>query len=299
MDHDSAAAKLVWKTEDDGSRMYEGDALLLMQSIPENSVDCIWTDPPYLLSNGGITCVAGKRVSVNKGKWDQSQGVELDHEFNLSWLRECHRVLKHAGTIWVTGTLHIYPSVGMAMMQLGFRILNDIIWEKTNPPPNLGCRCFTHSTEMVLWATKAPKGSKHKYTFHYQDMRAENDDKQMKNVWRFATAGRDEKTFGKHPTQKPLALIERCLRASTDEGDLVLDPFSGSGATGVAAMGMGRKFIGCEREEEYVGLTISRLSAMPSDSPGVITDERYKVVTDQLQATGSAPALDSGRTADG
>ena len=164
---------IVWQTADGDSSFYEGDSFALMQSMPTDSVDCIWTDPPYLLSNGGTTCIAGKRVSVNKGKWDHSQGLELDHEFNHSWLSECYRILKPAGTIWVTGTLHVYLSVGMAMMQLGFRILNDITWEKTNPPPNLGCRCFTHSTETVLWATKAQKGSKHKYTFNYQDMKLE------------------------------------------------------------------------------------------------------------------------------
>ena len=266
MHENSFATSLAWKTGDGRSKLYEGDALALMESMPENSVDCIWTDPPYFLSNGGTTCIAGKRVSVDKGKWDHSQGIELDHQFNLSWLRECYRVLSPAGTIWVTGTLHIYLSVGMAMMQLGFRILNDITWEKTNPPPNLGCRCFTHSTETLLWATKAPKGSKHKHTFHYQAMKAENAGKQMKSVWRFATPSREEKNFGKHPTQKPVALIDRCLRASTNPGDLVLDPFAGSGATGVAAIGLGREFIGCEKEKEFVHLTIKRLSSLPSVS---------------------------------
>ena len=134
--------------------------------MPDNSVDCVWTDPPYFLSNDGITCVAGRMVKVNKGEWDRSRGVENDHEFNRTWLSECFRILKPSGTIWVTGTHHVYLSVGMAMTQIGFRILNDIIWQKPNPPPNLGRRCFTHSTEMVLWATKARKGNKHRYTFH-------------------------------------------------------------------------------------------------------------------------------------
>ena len=268
---DSGTAKLAWKTADGASKLYQGDALPLMRSLPANSIDCVWTDPPYLLSNNGMTCVAGKRVSVNKGEWDRSQGLEMDHEFNLSWLGECHRVLKPAGTIWVTGTVHVYLSVGMAMMQLGFRILNDITWEKTNPPPNLGCRCFTHSTETVLWATKAPKGSKHRYKFDYQAMKAENGGKQMKSVWRFPAAGKDEKTFGKHPTQKPVALIERCLRASTDGGDIVFDPFAGSGSTGVAAMRLGRQFVGCERDKEFVDLIVRRLTALdPDSSPPVL-----------------------------
>jgi site-specific DNA-methyltransferase (adenine-specific) len=260
------AVETAWLSQDGESRLYRGDSLEVMSHMPDDSVDCVWTDPPYFLSNDGITCVAGRMVKVNKGEWDRSRGVENDHEFNRTWLSECYRILKPSGTIWVTGTLHVYLSVGMAMTQIGFRILNDIIWQKPNPPPNLGRRCFTHSTEMVLWATKARKGSKHRYTFHYDDMREENGGKQMKNVWQFSAAGRDEKTFGKHPTQKPVALIERCLRASTNPGDLVFDPFAGSGATGVAALGMGRRFVGCEREQEYVELITRRLSNIAVDT---------------------------------
>ncbi len=262
--------KLAWQSADGESKLYCGDSLLLMAEMPPESVDCIWTDPPYLLSNDGTTCVAGKRVSVNKGEWDRSEGIENDHEFNLAWLRECHRILKPAGTIWVTGTLHIYLSVGMAMMQLGFRILNDITWEKTNPPPNLGCRCFAHSTETVLWATKAPKGSKHKYTFHYHEMKAENGGKQMKSVWQFPAAGRAEKEFGKHPTQKPVALIDRCIRSSTNPGDLVFDPFAGTAATGVAALRIGRRFCGVERDEEYADIGCKRLSTITTNGDDAI-----------------------------
>ena len=261
--HDDGATTPIpmWSSRDEASALYRMDALALMQSMPENSVDCICTDPPYLLSNGGITCIAGRMVSVNKGEWDRSRGLQLDHEFNLSWLSECHRILKPAGSIWVTGTVHIYLSIGMAMMQLGFRILNDITWEKTNPPPNLGCRCFAHSTETLLWATKARKGSKHKHIFNYQAMKAENDGKQMKTVWKFPAAGKGEKVFGKHPTQKPVALIKRCLRATTNEGDLVLDPFAGSGTTGVAATELGRRFVLCEHDSTYADLITNRLDA--------------------------------------
>ena len=266
----ASCEKVVWQSVDGQSVLYQGDALLLMASLPSDSVDCIWTDPPYLLSNDGVTCVAGKRVSVNKGEWDRSDGIENDHQFNLRWLGECLRILRPAGTIWVTGTLHIYLSVGMAMQQLGFRILNDIIWEKTNPPPNLGCRCFAHSTETILWATKAPKGSKHKYTFHYDEMKAENGGKQMKTVWRFPAAGRDEKRFGKHPTQKPVALIDRCLRASTNPGDLVIDPFAGTAATGVSALKNGRRFIGLEREWEYAEIGANRLAEIVSNGEDAI-----------------------------
>jgi site-specific DNA-methyltransferase (adenine-specific) len=252
--------KVVWKSQNGQSRLYSGDSLEWLNSLPEDSVDCIWTDPPYLLSNDGITCVAGKMVKVNKGEWDRSRGVELDHEFNRSWLKACRRVLKPAGTIWVSGTLHVYLSVGMAMQQEGYRILNDIVWEKPAPPPNLGCRCFTHSTEILLWATKAKKGGKERYTFNYADMKDENGGKQMKNVWKMMPPNSQEKELGKHPTQKPVGLVARCLRASTSSGDLVVDPFTGSGTTGVAALRLGRNFLGCEREEKYVRLAIKRIS---------------------------------------
>ncbi len=242
--------------------MYLGDSMELLHRLPEASVDCIWTDPPYLLSNGGITCSAGKMVSVDKGDWDHSQGIEKDHQFNMEWVAACKRVLKPAGTIWISGTMHIYPSVGMALLMNGFRLLNDIIWEKPNPPPNLGCRTFTHSTETLLWATKAPKGSRDRYTFNYAEMKQENGGKQMKTVWRFGSPGKLEKRFGKHPTQKPVALIERCLRASTLLGDVVLDPFAGSGSTGVAAMRLGRRFIGMELEAEFSAVAANRFEHM-------------------------------------
>ncbi len=261
-----SAGKIAWRSEDGRSYLYRGDSLDFLATLDDGSADCIWTDPPYFLSNDGTTCIAGRRVKVNKGEWDRSRGLELDHQSNQEWLAECYRVLKPEGTIWVTGTLHVYLSVGMAMLQQGFRILNDIIWEKPNPPPNLGRRCFTHASEVVLWATKAQKGSKHRYTFNYDAMREENNGKQMKSVWRFSAAGKDEKVYGKHPTQKPVALIDRCLRASTNPGDLVVDPFAGSGATGVAALRLDRRFIGCEREAEFVELTSTRLSAVAGAS---------------------------------
>ena len=159
-------------------------------------------------------------------------------------MTECHRVLKPTGTIWVSGTLHFHPIAGMALIKSGFRLLNDIIWEKPNPPPNLGCRTFTYSTELVYWAAKAKKGDRPNHVFNYADMKAENGDKQMKTVWQYTAAGRREKRHGKHPTQKPVSLIERCIRASTAPDDLVLDPFSGTASTGVAALNMGRRFVG-------------------------------------------------------
>jgi site-specific DNA-methyltransferase (adenine-specific) len=260
----SKPSDAIWQSSDGRSCLYHGDCLEVMASMPADSIDCIWTDPPYNLSNDGITCVAGRMVKVNKGEWDRSRGVELDHEFNKAWLSACRRVLKPSGTIWVSGTLHVYPSVGFAMQELGFRILNDIIWEKPAPPPNLGCRCFTHSTELILWATKAKKG-KDKYTFNYEEMKAENAGKQMKNLWRMGAPPQEEKRHGKHPTQKPVELIARCLRASTSATDLVLDPFAGSATTGVAALALGRAFIGIESDEQHAELAARRLASAVGD----------------------------------
>ena len=257
----------MWVSPDEDAALYVGEAIETLSRIPDESVDCVWTDPPYLLSNGGITCVAGRMVSVDKGDWDKSRGLELDHQFNMEWVAECYRVLKPTGTIWVSGTLHVYPSVGMALLKNGFRLLNDIVWEKPNPPPNLGRRTFTHSTEIVLWASKAPKGSRHKYTFNYEDMKQENGGKQMKTVWRMTAPGKSEKRFGKHPTQKPVKLIDRCLRASTNPGDLVLDPFAGSGSAGVAALAIGRRFIGIEMTPEYAEIGRMRLAEIASPPP--------------------------------
>ncbi len=256
----------VWQAADGSTVLFCAAQETFLPTLADESVDCIWTDPPYFLSNGGTTCVAGQRRSVNKGGWDRSQGLQIDHQFNLDWLRQCQRVLKPAGTLWVSGTLHIYLSVGMAMQELGFRILNDIIWEKPNPPPNLGCRCFTHATELLLWATKAPKGSPHRHVFNYAAMKEANGDRQMKNVWRFAAPGRTEKRAGKHPTQKPLALIERCLAASTQPGDLVLDPFCGSGSTAVAALRLQRRFVGCEIEKKFARLASLRLQELADET---------------------------------
>ncbi len=258
--------KKVWESIDGGSSLYRGDQITLMKSLPDESFDCIWTDPPYFLSNDGTTCVAGQRTTVNKGQWDRSRGIEADHAFNLDWLEQCYRLLTPEGTIWVSGTHHVYLSVGMALQQLGYRLLNDIVWEKPNPPPNLGCRCFTHATEMLLWATKAAKGSGHRYTFNYKEMKLRNGDRQMKNVWRFSAAGNDEKRHGKHPTQKPLALIEQCLSASTLPGDRIFDPFAGSASTGVASLMLGRHFVGCEIDAQFARLASKRLRETDTES---------------------------------
>jgi len=228
----------------------------LAEKFPDGCFDCVFADPPYFLSNGGITCHAGKMVKVDKGAWDKSQGAELNHEFNTEWLKRCQRVLKPNGTIWVTGTSHVIFSVGYAMQQLGFKILNDIAWEKPNPPPNLSCRYFTHSTETVLWAAK---GAASKHVFNYKLMREHAGGKQMKSVWRISTPAHAEKRFGKHPTQKPIALVERCLLASTQQGDFVLDPFSGGGTTAIACVTTGRHCLGIELETKHIEMSVRRL----------------------------------------
>ena len=237
-------------------RLLKGDCIEILNQARENSVDMIFADPPYFLSNGGITCHAGKMVSVNKGKWDKSKGVIENHNFTLEWLKACQRVLKPNGTIWVSGTTHIIYSIGFAMQELGYKILNDIIWYKRNAPPNLSCRYFTHSTEIVLWAAKN-KDSKH--CFNYPLMREMNQGKQMRNVWEISAPQSEEKKFGKHPTQKPIDLLTRLILASTKEGDLVLDPFCGSSTTGVAAVLLNRKYVGVDLEEGYLHLSKKRL----------------------------------------
>ena len=237
-------------------RIYHGDCLEILAQIPESSVDLVFADPPYFLSNGGITCHAGKMVSVNKGEWDKSRGPDANHDFNRAWLAAAQRVLKPNGSIWVSGTSHVIHSVGFAMQQLGFKLLNDISWVKPNPPPNLSCRYFTHATETIIWAAK---NSKSRHTFNYKLMKETNRGKQMKSVWEIRPPEPWEKKFGKHPTQKPVALLERILLASTNEGDLVLDPFSGSGTTLLAAFRLRRHAFGCELSAEFLRLSLRRI----------------------------------------
>ena len=239
-------------------KLFCGDCLQFLPRLPQNSVDMIFADPPYFLSNGGITCHAGRMVSVNKGEWDVSHGMEENHKFNLAWLSECQRVLTKNGVIWVSGTNHVIFSIGFAMQQLGFKILNDIIWFKPNASPNLSCRYFTHSTETVIWAAKNQKS---KHTFNYELMKQISNGKQMRNVWEISPPQPKEKTHGKHPTQKPLKLLERILLASTNEGDIVLDPFNGSGTTAVASVKLNRKYLGIEVSKEYLDVTVSRLES--------------------------------------
>ena len=237
-------------------KLIQGDSLEILKKINSKSIDMIFADPPYFLSGDGITCNAGKMVSVKKGNWDEKIDIKSKHEFNRKWIKLCKNVLKDDGTIWISGTMHNIYSIGMALEEEGFKIINNITWKKLNPPPNISCRAFTHSTETIIWAKKDLKNAKHK--FNYSVMKELNGGKQMKDVWETSLVKPSEKKQGKHPTQKPIKILEKIILASTDENDLILDPFNGSGTTGIAANRLKRRYIGIEKEIEYLNLTIRR-----------------------------------------
>ncbi|CAN5598552.1 site-specific DNA-methyltransferase [soil metagenome] len=236
--------------------VYRADCVELMNLMPTESVDVVFADPPYRLSTGGVTVKSGRLASVDKGSWDHSRGLREDHKFNLRWLKAARRILKPDGTLWVSGTQHIVFSLGFALQQLGFRIINDIIWHKPNATPNAMHTTFTHSHETLLWASKG-KGARH--TFNYDLINSPDPTGQVSSVWRIRTVPKAEKLYGYHPTQKPLKLVRRALLASTQEGALVLDPFCGSGTTAVAAKELNRFFVGAELEEEYAELAARRI----------------------------------------
>ena len=238
-------------------RLYNGDVVETLNSFPDECVDLIFADPPYNLSNGGFTCHAGKRVSVNKGKWDKSKGIEEDFDFHYKWIEACQRVLKPNGSLWISGTYHSIYVCGFALQKQGWHFINDICWYKPNAAPNLSCRMFTASHETLLWVRKNKKA---KHCFNYDLMRngewgkdfIKKPNKQMRSLWAIGTPKNGEKKYGKHPTQKPEALLERIILASSQENDLVLDPFCGSSTTGVAALRNNRKYIGIDAEKDYL-----------------------------------------------
>ena len=247
--------------------LYHGDAVEMLSLFPKECIDLIFADPPYMLSNGGFTCHAGKRVSVNKGEWDKSKGLENDFDFHRNWIRACRRVLKPSGTIWISGTYHSIYSCAYALQLEGFHLLNDVAWFKPNASPNLSCRFFTASHETLIWARKE-KIAKH--TFNYDLMKngdwSEDQLKkpglQMRSVWSINTPKPVEKKFGKHPTQKPLELLKRIILASSNENSIVLDPFTGSSTTGLVAYLHNRKFIGIDIEKQYLDLSIKRFEEL-------------------------------------
>lgn len=235
--------------------LLQGDCMERLKEIEDNSVNAIFADPPYFLSNGGISVQSGKQVCVDKGDWDKGGTPEHIYQFNRQWLSLCRNKLKDNGTIWISGTYHNIFIVQRCLQELGYKILNVITWQKSDPPPNLSCRYFNFSTELIIWARKYEK-KPHK--FNYEIMKQLNGGSQMTDVWRIPAVGMWEKTCGKHPTQKTLRLLYRIILASTDEGDMILDPFAGSSTTGIAANLLGRKFVGIEQEHDFIELSRHR-----------------------------------------
>lgn len=245
------------------SMLLFGDSFQLLKKFEEKSIDMIFADPPYFLSSGGISCHSGKQVNVNKGDWDTTLTIEDKVKYNRKWIRLCKKILKDNGTIWISGTFHNIYSIGVALELEGFSLINNITWVKPNPAPNLACRCFTNSTETILWARKQLTANKKgKHTFNYSLMKEFNGGKQMKDVWTINLPSKIEKEFGKHPAQKPEALLERIILASTNEGDLILDSFNGSGTTGVAAIKLKRKYIGIDNHLEYLEISKKRFEKL-------------------------------------
>lgn len=263
--------KSYYKSPNRDFTLLQGNCIQLLKEF-EFKFDMIFADPPYFLSSGGISCQSGKVVCVDKGDWDKPTTTEEMDAFNLEWMTQCHKHLKENGTIWISGTHHNIFSVQQQLLKLGFKILNVITWAKTNPAPNISCRYFTHSTEFVIWARKSSKVA---HQYNYGLMKQLNDDKQMTDVWQLPTIGRWEKSCGKHPTQKPLALLSRIILASTQPGQWILDPFSGSGTTGIASTLLGRRFLGIEQEESFVEM--SRMRREELNTPQVAKLYRSKI----------------------
>jgi site-specific DNA-methyltransferase (adenine-specific) len=258
-------------TEKPSFRLINDDAIKALGELDSASIDFIFADPPYFLSNDGFSVKSGKAVSVNKGGWDKSEGFEAEITFHESWIIECLRVLKPNGTIAISGTYHSIYKCGFLLQKLGCRIINDITWFKPNGAPALAGRNFTASHETILWASK---GQKAKHTFNYSQSRdwdVSNDSiyrrgKQMRSVWSIPTTPKREKVFGNHPTQKPLELMTRLIALCTLQGDTVLDPFCGSGTTGVACVSLGRNFIGIDLDQGFLDLATKRIESTYEDN---------------------------------
>jgi site-specific DNA-methyltransferase (adenine-specific) len=266
---DSVCNNLYYSSEK--IALYNDDCLSVLNNTPEDSIDMIFADPPYMLSNNGFTCSNGRMVPVNKGKWDKSNGFDEDAIFHDIWIKACRRVLKPEGTIWISGTYHSIYQCGYLLQKNNFHILNDIVWFKPNASPNLSCRFFTASHETLLWARKEKNITNH--TFNYNDVKngyfpedkLKNDNTQMRSVWSIPTPKASEKEFGKHPTQKPLSLINRIILASTKPGNIILDPFNGGGTTGLACLNHeDRYYIGIEINKEYCELSCKRFKQLLS-----------------------------------
>lgn len=227
-----------------------GDSIELMKSLRENSIDLIFADPPYNLSGDGyLTTKNGKVAKLHKGNWDIIDNI---HKFNEDWIRQCNRVLSDTGTIWISGTLHNHPSVGVILKKMGLWIINDVIWFKRNATPLLSKNRLAPSTELIWVASKSKK-----YYFNYDLAKQINGGKQMKNLWEINA----EKHKTIHPTEKPESLMERIILIASREGQTILDPFMGSGTTGVVAKRLKRNFIGYEIDEKYFEIAKARIGA--------------------------------------
>ena len=258
----------------------QGDSFQLLKDF-SFKFDMIFADPPYFLSDGGISVQSGKVVCVDKGDWDKAKTPEEIMAFNREWLSLCRDKLKENGSIWISGTYHNIFSIANCLTELGYKILNVVTWQKSNPPQNISCRFFTYSTEFIIWARKSKKTA---HKFNYELMKRINDNKQMTDVWRLPAIGRWEKTCGKHPTQKPLSLLTRIILSCTEKGDWILDPFSGSSTTGIAANLCGRKFCGLEQEKDFFDISVARRKEL--DDPTIYNSHR-KHLSDLLIAESS------------
>jgi modification methylase len=244
----------------------KGDCVAALEKLPEHSVDAIFADPPYNLQlNGDLHRPDQSKVDAVDDHWDRFDDFAAYDAFTRAWLLACRRVLKPSGTIWVIGSYHNIFRVGAAMQDLGFWILNDVVWRKTNPMPNFRGRRFQNAHETMIWASRDSDAKG--YTFNYEAMKAANDDVQMRSDWLFpictgAERLKDDNGDKVHPTQKPEALLARVLLSSTKPGDVVLDPFFGSGTTGAVARRLGRHFVGCEREQTYIDAARERIAAV-------------------------------------
>jgi site-specific DNA-methyltransferase (adenine-specific) len=254
--------KTYFQSKDGTFSLIHQDTFKALEKL-NTKFDMVFADPPYFLSNDGLTIKNGKVVSVNKGDWDKSNSDFQIDEFNRRWLSLIRNSMKDKSTIWVSGTSHNIFSIGQVLTELGFKILNIITWEKTNPPPNFSCRSFTHSTEQIIWARKEKKVPHH---YNYKLMKELNQNKQMKDVWRLPAIAKWEKSCGKHPTQKPLSLLTRIILSSTNTGDYVLDPFTGSSTTGISANLLKRNFTGIDSNEEYLKLSKDRKHELENNS---------------------------------
>jgi modification methylase len=244
----------------------KGDCVAALEALPDKSVDVIFADPPYNLQLGGALHRPDQSlVDACDDDWDQFASFEAYDAFTRAWLLACRRVLKPTGSIWVIGSYHNIFRVGTTLQDLNFWILNDIIWRKTNPMPNFKGRRFQNAHETMIWASRDPQSKS--YTFNYDAMKAANDDVQMRSDWLFPICSGGERLKGEdgkkvHPTQKPEALLARILMASSKPGDVVLDPFFGSGTTGAVAKRLGRNFVGIEREQDYIDAAQARIAAV-------------------------------------